>query len=129
MHTYSKCDSLMFTLNYIACERIPTAALERYHFLWLTVNSNNITISQSPSLCPVFLRRYLPLFVFHKKAFMLMRPLLKTICCQFNSVLKPQSTSIMWMEGREQVIGLGLCHANLLNNFKINSLGLYTYKR
>lgn len=59
-------------------------------------------MSLSPSLvCAVF-EETLPLFIFHKKAFMLMRPLLKTICCRFNGVLKPQ-IGINHAEGRQGV--------------------------
>lgn len=71
-------------------------------------------MSLSPSfVCAVF-EKTLPLFIFHRKAFMLMQPLLKTICCRFNSVLKAQSASIMQKEGRERGKSLGLSPANTL---------------
>ena len=58
-------------------------------------------MSLSPPFVWAVFEKTLPLFIFHKKAFMLMRPLLKTICCRFNSVLKSQSASVMRKEGRK----------------------------
>lgn len=60
-----------------------------------------------PFVCAAFffslslLEGTLPLFVFYSQAFMLMRPLLKMIFRRLNSMLKPQSASIMdkWREG------------------------------
>lgn len=60
-------------------------------------------MSLSPSLACAVFEETLPLFIFHKKAFMLMRPLLKTILCRFNSALTPQSASIMRKQGRQGV--------------------------
>lgn len=83
----------------------------------LLVLLKGAAMSLSPSFVCAVLEKPLPLFIFHKKAFMLMRPLLKTICCRFNSVLKPQSASIM-RKGRQGVRGKsfgGLSHANLHN--------------
>lgn len=57
-------------------------------------------MSLSPSFaCAVFEKTML-LFIFHRKAFMLMQPLLKTICCRFNGVLKTTIT-INHVEGRQ----------------------------